>query len=340
MKLFSGKQRKKEKPALSAVDKFIQAGKNRNRPTKKMPEVLQGFYDEVIMQFPDIKGKLVIWDLETKTAYGENLDSKTLSYLEARYDNYFSHAEFNADLGLHVLSIAEDRALDRRGRTVLPENADKAMLRLLDHELGHILIKELNGPLVKDAFNKAASHGEMLSEAASDAYMLIRHYQRYGADAVFDDPIMSPAARADWMIRAGDVEHFTSFVTDAIIRHKQLIDFNALSPAQTLQAARDFALVHTPAPSEATSLRASFNKLLPTVKRELDWNESLTRMESTRYKHSLKKRRAVLEKAVNDNETNSPIARLAAILLKDCGQKHETGHPQIKGRNHGSRKNL
>lgn len=303
------------KNAHKVVEAFLRVNGRKN-PAKPLPDVYREFIAEASAQFPELKGKLVIWDCSEEVAYGEKLSPSTKQFLKSAPWGFSSGAEYVAERDLYVISIGEDRALDKRGRTVLPLDADKHMIRILDHELAHLLIRKLN------PFIRGERSGEdpplqelLLSEAASDAYMLMREYQRYGVHAVFDDPQLSSAARADWMIRNGDIEHFTSFVTDAIANRKDKIDFSRLTPAETLQAAEDFAVVYSVTAEQATKLHAEFNKLLPVRKRRLDWNDTLTRMESTTYKHSPEERRERLEKALRKGKLDDAGAKLARVLL-------------------------
>jgi len=100
----------------------------------------------------------------------------------------------------------------------------------------------------------------MVGESVADAYALIRHYQRYGTDEDLAESRISPANRALDMIMRGSNGHFTSFVTDEIIRLKDKINFN-LSPEDTARLARRFAKQYMPSQPVIDDLYRTFAPL-------------------------------------------------------------------------------
>lgn len=310
----SGKKQDKQDP-FRAVNAFLAANDGRERPVKPMPDVFRDFIAEASVMFPELSGKLVIWDSYAETAYGKDLDASLKQHFKSTFWDHDTRATHMENLDLYVIAVDASGAYDKQGRTVMPRDADKLMTRTLDHEIAHLLIRNLNAWHNYASDDEIPDQAVILSEAASDAYMLLREYQRNGTKGAFDDPRYSPAARADWMIRGGDTLHFTSFVTDAIINRKDKIDFSQLTPQQTLQVAEDFAVVYTATTEQAKTLCAAFNKLLPTQKGRLEWNDTLTALESVTYRHGPEERREKLEKAIRKDKLDDTGVKLARVLL-------------------------
>jgi hypothetical protein len=102
------------------------------------------------------------------------------------------------------------------------------VLRVFDHELGHAIVP--NGTGTKN-----------LGECIADAYSVIRHFQRYGADsAVIDDLVQNRAFQ--FIFREDRWTHFTSPVTEQILARRYDIDWDNLTPQETTKLARRFAL--------------------------------------------------------------------------------------------------
>jgi hypothetical protein len=124
-----------------------------------------------------------------------------------------------------------------------------------DHEVGHVLCQDA---LTLDYAN--------LKECIADSYAILRHYQRFGVESKALDNLH--AMRAVSLILKGDVVHFTSAVLEHIIDDKTNIDFTALSPNETAQVARRYALFNAQH-SQMVILNGktfqSFNEKLPDI---------------------------------------------------------------------------
>jgi hypothetical protein len=102
---------------------------------------------------------------------------------------------------------------------------------VLDHELGHaVTMLSVN--------KQDAKHEDVTNrrECEADAYAMIRHFQRYGADSTF--PVFIRDLRNMNALHLGDVGHWTSRAIDRVI------DMNAkgLLAGMTPAAARDAAI--------------------------------------------------------------------------------------------------
>lgn len=104
-----------------------------------------------------------------------------------------------------------------------------------DHELGHVIIP-----------NAAYADGdENLAECIADAYAVIRHFQRYGADSGAVDELVRNRSFGLIFGSAGPGRsHFTSPVVEQILAKRYDIDWDSLTPYQTTQLARRFAMEH------------------------------------------------------------------------------------------------
>lgn len=104
---------------------------------------------------------------------------------------------------------------------------------VFDHELGHALIP--------DGIGLAA--GRNRHECIADAYAVIRHFQRYGADSPVIDAIVANRS-FDLVFRgwAYGRDHFTSPVTEKILAQRHEIPWDNLTPQETADMTRKFVL--------------------------------------------------------------------------------------------------
>jgi hypothetical protein len=122
------------------------------------------------------------------------------------------------------------------------------ILRIFDHELGHAIIPNAH---YKDGKNKA--------ECIADAYSVIRHLQRFGADSTFIDRLVQNRA-FHFVFRKGRSTHFTSPVTEQILARRHDIAWDHLTPQETTKLARRFALEYAMHPFLLDSIDASFKE--------------------------------------------------------------------------------
>jgi hypothetical protein len=102
---------------------------------------------------------------------------------------------------------------------------------VLDHELGHA-VTQLNTD--KQAM-KVSSLGNR-AECEADAYAMIRHYQRYGADSTFPEYVAE--LRNINAVQKGDVVHWTTRAVDEVIELNRQGKLADLTPQQ----ARDLSV--------------------------------------------------------------------------------------------------
>jgi DNA-binding transcriptional MerR regulator len=230
---------------------------------KSLSDIFNQFAKESVEHFPAAKGKLLILDTNEYRSYGhESLNLKKADvtideineFLDERYRDKSrqTYADWENEVNLYF--IMYDEKVKRKERKNVPETTEKDIFFLLDHELAHIVIKDpaLDG--------ENTQYKDTLKEAIADAYAMIRHYQRFGADSEHKNSIIDPWARAGALTLNKDTIHFSTFMLEEIIKRKDAIDFKALSPQQTAELARRFAVQYTP-PSSAVN--RIFKKLKP-----------------------------------------------------------------------------
>ncbi len=115
---------------------------------------------------------------------------------------------------------------------------------------------------------ESKQYKETVQESIADAYALIRHYQRYGAESEHRNNIIDPWARAGALALNKDTTHFSTYMLEEIIKRKDVIDFTRLSHEQTVELARRFAVEYTPPSSVVNNV---VKKLKPVYK---SYNES------------------------------------------------------------------
>ncbi len=151
-------------------------------------------------------------------------------------------------------------------RDNLSKETEQHLLYVMDHELAHTAIKDGFSKDVKSAYD----YNILLGESVADAYAQIRHYQRFGVDDYAHNKYVSPAGRAENFVLGGDSVHFTSFVLDAINKQKDKIDFAALTPQQTADLARRFALEYMPPKRVVQDLAYDFAPVRNAFRRSMD----------------------------------------------------------------------
>ncbi|MCE9508225.1 MAG: hypothetical protein K8R48_07960 [Alphaproteobacteria bacterium] len=119
---------------------------------------------------------------------------------------------------------------------------------VFDHELGHALIPNA---LYNDGRNKA--------ECIADAYGVIRHLQRYGADSAVIDVLVQQRA-LQFIFRRDRASHLTSPVTEQILARRHEIAWDSLTPAETQQLAWRFAMEYAVQPILLDSIDKDFKK--------------------------------------------------------------------------------
>jgi len=241
-------------------------------PKKTLTEIFNKFAAEAVQHFPQLQGQLLVEHVDDNKSYGtESIDQKKTGlnpetakkYLRdhevtkemSRNANASSCALNDSQKKVNVIFINDSTA--KAQANDVSKETEEHLLFVLDHELGHCGIK--------DGFSRASGgsrdYSILLGESVADAYALIRHYQRYGADSDSKDRYVSPSARADNFILWGDTTHFTSFVLDAIAKRKNDIDFDKLTDEQTAALARRMALEFMPPQRVVEDLYFTFGPL-------------------------------------------------------------------------------
>ncbi len=233
---------------------------------KSLSEIFNGYANETTGLFPGLKGRLLIMDMSEQRLYGSfDLDEAATHLTQETALTYINHspttyellkdktrtscALYDAARDLHIIFIN-----DLFDQTLPEEKLLRRMLHLLDHELGHLAIPD-------GYYYKNDTPEELMGECIADAYALIRHYQRYGTEVECADKYVSPFSRAQSLIFDGNGSHFSTFVLDEIIRRRNAIDFEALSPQQTTDAAWQFAKLYAPSLEKVGELIEEFSSV-------------------------------------------------------------------------------
>lgn len=241
------------------------------KPQKEsLGDIFASFYKDAVTRFPALAGLLLIADINQVNSYGvKEIDHrKTGLPTDAAFEYLNNHpittrlhenekesscASYDPDRNLRIIFI-NDR-FDKKEWDNVSETSKKNLLYLLDHELAHLAIA--------DGYPFDTLSSRVISESIADAYALIRHYQRFGADSNHEHEFINPWERGNLFIRYQDNVHFTTFVLDEIIRRKHLIDFNGLSPQHTASLAWRFAMEYAPPAPVVVMLSQAFNKVAP-----------------------------------------------------------------------------
>lgn len=243
----------------------------KNQP-RSLSDIFNQFAKDATRLFPATKGRLLIYDANEKATYArESLDLKKAGYSDTQVDRFLkkelsskvleTYASVDNKLDLHFILYSEPVAPADRAQ--VPLELEKDILFTLDHELGHIVIKD---PVMT---GENEQYMVSVGESIADAFAVIRHYQRYGLDSDSKASITDPWARVAALGLHGDNEHFTTTMLEEIIRQKNTIDYTRLTPQQTIEVARRFATEYTPASSVVNRL---YRKLKP-VRDAFDRNE-------------------------------------------------------------------
>lgn len=154
--------------------------------------------------------------------------------------SYVLHSEVTYDSGR---SMDVDVALFHPAQKLFydPESRFFDDAATFDHEMTHLLERDVH---------------DTPGENIADARAVIRHFQRFGTQQ--ENIGYCGWRRALEFMQEGETSHLTTFTLDQIYNDKNTAGFDRMSPDETLQAARHYA-VHTPAPEELQRLSADFN---------------------------------------------------------------------------------
>lgn len=140
--------------------------------------------------------------------------------------------EFSATL-MKSIFVSNDPLPNGKFPTMAAAHNDTEMWHryVLDHELGHA-VTMLN---IDKQSMKTSSFGNK-AECEADAYAMIRHFQRYGADSSFPQYVRD--LRNMNVVHKGDVIHWTSRAIDRVIEMNAEGKLKNMTP----QEARDTAV--------------------------------------------------------------------------------------------------
>lgn len=238
----------------------------RQPETKSISDIFISFAADAAERFPEHKSNIVIVDMNEERIYavarteGKKNDltvhdaspilDESPDFIEMQNDTRASSISFH-DVQRKTDFIFVNNRVNPDELDAVSRETESTLLFTLDHELAHMTIRDGNN-------NGGGLQDIVLAECVADAYALLRHYQRFGADEVARDLYTDPLMRADRMIFHRDRYHFTTFVLEEINKRRDLIDLENLSPQQTADLARRFALEYTPAAATLQDLYEAF----------------------------------------------------------------------------------
>lgn len=223
-------------------------------------QVIEGIYAD----YPALAGRTFILDVENGKIFGAaGVLQKRPALAEAvgELQSQKSKAGHSAAMKFVDDDNAEFNviAFNHATTSLLSGKAAHSMVDmqacwLLDHEIGHIVVKGgfETGPTVRD-------------EASADAYAMIRHIQRFGTDTGFLE--WASWQRANDAVYGLNFRRMTSNVIDQIIEDSKNIDFKKLSPQQTAEMARKYADSALPARQIKASIKEMNGVVLSLIGR-------------------------------------------------------------------------
>ncbi len=237
--------------SLSSSSQAAPAPKGRS-----LSEIFNEFAHDAVARFPHLKGQILIVDMDEKKVYAESVDKQKTGLAREDVPDYISNHQLykemernkamssaaTRDEKRNLMLVFMNESVSPAERAGVSKETEQHLLYVMDHELAHNAIKDGASRDVQSAYD----YNILLGESVADAYAQIRHYQRYGVDEYAHNKYVSPGGRAENFILSGDSVHFTSFVLEAINKQKDKIDFDKLTPQQTADLARRFALEYMP----------------------------------------------------------------------------------------------
>ena len=254
---------------------MTQAIPQTQQPRRSLSDIFNAFAADAVERFPDLKGRLLILDMNEYKTYGsQEIDSSKTGLTPEEACIYLgNHPKTKEMLDNKNVSSCSyyDRQLrliminDRVDTNNISANNEKHLLLVLDHELAHLAIQ--------NAYPNTSLHTQVIAESIADAYALIRHYQRFGINSKYRDKPVSPENRAHEIIftqKTADANHCTTFVLEAIIKRKHMIDFDNLTPIQTVDLAWRFAMKYALPEAAVTMLHETFEPVREAFKKSFD----------------------------------------------------------------------
>ena len=125
--------------------------------------------------------------------------------------------------------------LDREsGEMIYPANPTMGLKFTLDHEIGHLL--------VKDAHISDSRENIQYRESAADAFAVIRTFQRYGNTKEARDMLEHvSASRSINALTRYDFKHLTTSVIERMLEDSLVVDFSTIPIEQAKKVAAEYA---------------------------------------------------------------------------------------------------
>lgn len=191
----------------------------------------------------------------------------------------------------HYILVYTDKVKGNPWNNIFDD--DQFNIFVFDHEVAHGLIK-------------GGSKMGTLSESIGDAYALIRHFQRYGTGTGAAEKLVQRRAAILALGEGHDedyrIKHFTSPVTEAILKQRDKIDWNALDIKQTAELARQFALDNTPSFNSIINLKIAFREAATAKNTEKGLSKLAGILKKTTSAAVLKWGMAALDEAIRNKQ--------------------------------------
>ncbi|MEZ0260401.1 MAG: hypothetical protein ACAH80_05285 [Alphaproteobacteria bacterium] len=167
------------------------------------------------------------------------------------HQNDMSAAYKNDDYKIKALIFKDDESYFDK---VPAKWRDTARTFAFFHELGHLMVQE--------GFD--VTEDKPYGECYADAFATIRCIQKFGADDGFLDS--TAWARAYKFIHYNSSTHLTTTVIDKILEDSKTRDFSKLTPAETVEAAAQYARDNMPSVVQIATAKKNFKPLSGLLK--------------------------------------------------------------------------
>ena len=210
--------------------------------------------------FPDIINRVFFLDIANqRLVYPGDKDSMTVAGTALNHDRGLleevrqskeekRNRAYPGKNGNYVLLYTKEDGKDLSRYGI---SREQLMYFAFDHEFAHAMM-----PGALDTKNMN------LAECMADAYAVIRHFQRFGADSTAPDALM--AYRAAKFVFRNDhdkeaaADHFTAPVLEQILARRHDIDWSKLTPQETRKLAFRFAAQYALHPMVLKAMDDSF----------------------------------------------------------------------------------
>lgn len=175
---------------------------------------------------------------------------------------------------------------------------------VLDHELGHHVV---------DGGQPTHTVSVQHAESAADAFGLLRHIQRYGADTAFARDYA--ATRARWLALIGDTGHYTVPAIERVLQVAQERDVTKLSLRETTMLAAEIAADTRMSPHTLHRLSDAFAPALQEFQGKIGGRTEIIEKHYAQDKDAFALTCREIFKATQAHRDDAPVLKAGRIIL-------------------------